>query len=391
VKVAILNWKDPWHPKAGGAESYVWEVAKELIHSGHTVTLYTAKYPGASDIDYIDGVKIERLGNRVSVYWRIPRRVRSTHPGMVIDVVNTRPFMTPLWHKKMKSDVDCYALIFQTAEEVWYEETPNLLAFFGKHLLEPWWLSAYANFPTWTISDSSITSLNSFGLKKVKNLGIGIPNKTSLANDDSEVIEFEGRRSVCFCSRLVSMKRPFDAIRAFEIFHETIGKEVRYSLEVIGSGDLYEEIKIAAINSEFDIIIHGRVSESEKQEIYRRSFAILGTSVREGWGLTMSEGAQQGALPVAYGVPGLTDSVRAAGGLLSAENPDSLAEALVIAVTNEISVDHSSKLGLSSWKEIASRALCSKSEFQEFSSNKISTNFLERLMIFVSNSRLRRQ
>ena len=27
VRVAIANWRDPWHPEAGGAERYAWEMA----------------------------------------------------------------------------------------------------------------------------------------------------------------------------------------------------------------------------------------------------------------------------------------------------------------------------------------------------------------------------
>ena len=28
LRVAIANWRDPWHPEAGGAEQYAWEMAR---------------------------------------------------------------------------------------------------------------------------------------------------------------------------------------------------------------------------------------------------------------------------------------------------------------------------------------------------------------------------
>jgi hypothetical protein len=30
LRVAIANWRDPWHPEAGGAERYAWEMARGL-------------------------------------------------------------------------------------------------------------------------------------------------------------------------------------------------------------------------------------------------------------------------------------------------------------------------------------------------------------------------
>ena len=28
LRIAIANWRDPWHPQAGGAERYAWEMAR---------------------------------------------------------------------------------------------------------------------------------------------------------------------------------------------------------------------------------------------------------------------------------------------------------------------------------------------------------------------------
>jgi glycosyltransferase involved in cell wall biosynthesis len=385
LRIAFLNWKDPWHPKSGGAESYVWEVIKELYDAGHAVTLYTSQYSGSVKSEIKDGVSIQRSGNRFSVYWRVPRLVRKTKHDLVVDVVNTRPFMTAAWKKNVSDPTAYCAIIFQTAEEVWHEETPLFISYLGRYLLEPWWLTAYAKFPTWTISQSSLQSLNGFGLEQVKNLGIGIPDKTVCEFGDRDTDINEDKRSIAYCSRLVPMKRPIDAIKAFEMFHEKIGDGRCYRLEIIGTGVLEEEVNRLAKDSKFEILVHGRVSDGEKNAIFGRSLAILGTSVREGWGLTMSEGAQYGALPVAYNVPGLRDSVAAAGGVLSQQNPFALAESLHDVVVNGTKVDRDLNLGLADWKDIATLILNLESEFEEFGIGGQRVGVIQRLKIFISS------
>ena len=55
-----------------------------------------------------------------------------------------------------------------------------------------------------------------------------------------------------------------------------------------------------------------------------RAHVHVATSVREGWGLVVSEAAALGTPTVAYDVPGLRDSTRAAGGVVVPPTPDAL-------------------------------------------------------------------
>ena len=34
LRIAIVNWRDPWHPDAGGAERYAWEIGRGLADRG---------------------------------------------------------------------------------------------------------------------------------------------------------------------------------------------------------------------------------------------------------------------------------------------------------------------------------------------------------------------
>ena len=65
----------------------------------------------------------------------------------------------------------------------------------------------------------------------------------------------------------------------------------------------------------------GRVDEATKHELMARAHGQLATSVREGWGLVVSEAAAVGTPTMSYDVPGLRDSTTAADGVLCEPRP----------------------------------------------------------------------
>ena len=74
----------------------------------------------------------------------------------------------------------------------------------------------------------------------------------------------------------------------------------------------------------------GRVSHSEKQSLMTQAHCLLMTSVREGWGLVVTEANACGTPAIVYDVGGLRDSVRdARTGLVVPPNPVSLSRAMV--------------------------------------------------------------
>ncbi len=74
----------------------------------------------------------------------------------------------------------------------------------------------------------------------------------------------------------------------------------------------------------------GRLPRLELLERLGRAHALLVTSVREGWGLVVTEANALGTPAVAYDVPGLRDSVKQGKtGLLVDISPAALADAAV--------------------------------------------------------------
>ena len=98
TRVAVVNWRDPWHPDAGGAERYAWAMARGLASHGAAVCFVTARAPGQARREHRDGIEIVRAGGRFTVYplvlgWLLAHR-RSFHA--VLDCQNGIPFFTPL-------------------------------------------------------------------------------------------------------------------------------------------------------------------------------------------------------------------------------------------------------------------------------------------------------
>lgn len=347
MRILVLNWKDLAHPAAGGAEVFLHSVAEQLAARGHEVMLLAATIAGAPDKETRHGVRVIRAGGRLSVY-RAARQFWELQPSgsfdVVVDSINTRPFLTPRWIV----GTPVVALIYQLAREVWRYETPFPVWPLGRYVLEPLWLRTYREVPALTISQSSATSLREHhGWKDVTVVPVGLE---PIARRE---VPKEGRPTVVFLGRLVGMKRPEHAIEAFRRLQSAYADA---QLWMIGTGPKERKLRRMASNG---VELLGRVSSDERADRLTRAHVLVATSVREGWGLNVSEAAVCGTPSIAYAVPGLVDSVRAAGGALVEARPDALADALMQFFAGQLVL--APRIGTSTWIEVADaveRRLC---------------------------------
>ena len=68
MRILMLNWRDPEHPKAGGAEVVTRELVRSWQAAGHEVTWFAASWPGALPEARIDGLRIVRRGRSWTVH-----------------------------------------------------------------------------------------------------------------------------------------------------------------------------------------------------------------------------------------------------------------------------------------------------------------------------------
>ena len=96
--VVICNWRDGWHPAAGGAELYCERVAAELHSEGVRVTYVTARAKGQTRRAQTPYGTVVRGGGTYTVYlfvlWWLFLHRRSIDG--IIDSQNGIPFFTPL-------------------------------------------------------------------------------------------------------------------------------------------------------------------------------------------------------------------------------------------------------------------------------------------------------
>ena len=98
--------------------------------------------------------------------------------------------------------------------------------------------------------------------------------------------EFEP--TIVFLGRLKRHKNPDHALRAFAL----IKKELPHArMWVIGDGDMLEEVKKERNK---DVVFYGRIKDEVKYDLLRKAHLLLVPSVREGWGLVVTEANAMG-------------------------------------------------------------------------------------------------
>ncbi len=327
MKIVWFSWKDIRHPQAGGAELLSWQIMRRLAKDGHDVRLITARYNGAAAQENIEGVEIYRTGGRYSVYLKsraLYKKTMSGWPELVIDEMNTLPFFAAFYTNSRS-----VLLTYQLARSVWFYQLvfPFSLAGF---LIEPIYLRILAaKYPlVITESESTRQDLTHYGFDKNKvhifRAGIEMPPLNNLAPkaDLSHVLSLGSIRP---------MKRTLHAVQGFEKARDTNPKlyltlagddSGRYAQKVINyikHSRHAEAIKVA-----------GRVSAEERIKLMRTAAVILVTSIKEGWGLIVTEANSQGTPAIAYDTDGLRDSIKngLTGTLVKAADTTSLGQAI---------------------------------------------------------------
>lgn len=321
--IVILNWKNIFHEKSGGAEIYTYECARRWVENGHMVTWVAA---GEQKETEIDGIKLVNVGSTYSVYREAKKWVQRQPKNSIdylIDEVNTRPFGTPVWLAETHPDTHLLTLAHQIADEVWNYEMPIGLAQLGKYVLEPYWWKAYVNTPVAVPSVSTQKSLTKFNIHNTHLIaeGVRVPEYVQVKKNDVPTVVIPGR--------INRMKRTEDGIEAFLKSKEKI---VNAECVVVGSGPDLEKLR-AKYSDETSVVFTGHVDEETKWKQISSAHVLLACGVREGWGLVVSEGAAVGTYPIGYSAPGLIDSIDAAGGsLVENGNVSKLSEQLTEAL-----------------------------------------------------------
>ncbi len=333
MHILWLSWKDLSHPQAGGAEVVAHELMGRLVKDGHTVTLFTAGFSDAAPEENRDGYRIVRSGNRYSVYWHAYRYYKKMHSSfdLVIEEINTIPFFTSYYvHEKN------ILLVHQLARQIWFYQMSFPLSVVG-YVLEPIYLWLLRKNTIITVSESTKHDLVRYGFKRnhIHIISEGI--QTEPAHNLAPLKKYPAP-TLLSLGAIRPMKRTLDIVKAFEIAKQKIPALVLI-IAGDGSGAYGEKLQTYAKHSRFasSIVTLGKVSAEKRLELLQQSHVLAATSVREGWGLVVTEAASQGTPAVVYDVHGLRDSVRngVTGCVTSRNTPQALADTLVALLSDE--------------------------------------------------------
>lgn len=337
VKILWISWKDRWHPQWGGAEVLTHELRKRLSAEGHGVTLLTSRYAGAAKHETRDGMHIIRVGRsryshpfRAIMHYNLHLRGKF---DLVVEEINAAPYFSVLTEPKAKRFVFYHHL----EREVWLHEAPPPLNVFGYFVFEPLAtrLLGRSGAPLITVSDSTRQELHHYGFTpdRAHIISEGIELQPMPALDMTRKY---ARPTVLSLGGIRAMKRTLDQIQAFEIAKKWLPElQLKIAGDASGPYGQYVLNYIAASPYAADIEYLGRISQDEKVRLMRSCHVITVSSVKEGWGLIVTEAASQGTPAVVYNVPGLRDSVlHNQTGLVTSEHPAAMAAGIARLLGN---------------------------------------------------------
>jgi len=355
-KVDVVAWRDYDDVEAGGSELHAHRIMAAWAAAGVKVNMTTSTAPGAPPFIRRDGYRVTRRVGRYSIF---PRTMISGVLGRLgrgdglVEIWNGMPFLSPLW-------AQCPRIVFlhHVHAEMWKMVLPKGLAEVGysvEHTLAP---PVYKRSRIVTLSPSSKGEI-------VDQLGIpashvtvcppGVESRFSPGTAHSDV------PLVVAVGRLVPVKR-------FELLIEVLLKlKPRIpDLQAVIAGEGYErpmlEEMIRRGNAESWISLPGYVDDAGLVDLYRNAWVVASTSLREGWGMTVTEAGACGTPSVASRISGHQDAVVDGHSGLLFDTLDQMGDSLHSVLTDEVlrkrlamgAIDFSSQF---SWDATARGAL----------------------------------
>lgn len=334
MNILIFNWKDLKNPDVGGAEIITFEIAKRLVKKGHKITIFTRSFKGAQPEETVDGINIVRRGNSITTYLYAPLYYLSIKekPDIVIDMVNTICWQTPLFVKCKK-----LGYVNQLAREVLFYELPWPISIIAYHL-EKLQFFLYRNVHFACYSQSTKNDLVGFGIPPE------IVHVFSIGLDHERYFPTHKAKDPLFIAvgRLVRMKRFDLCIRALAL---VVKKYPKAKLAIIGYGKELDNLKRLAVdlnvsdNVDFfgkdDALFFKKSERDVKVKLMQQAWALLMPSVKEGWGLVVTEANSCGTPAIVSNVTGLCDSViNGFTGLVISKDPtpEELANAMILLI-----------------------------------------------------------
>ena len=309
MNILVVNYRDRLHPAAGGAEKHLHRIFSLIAEAGHKVVLLTTAFAGCKEREVVDGIQVVRKGGdllfQLTVAMNVRKLDREFNFDVVVEDLNKLPLFTPFLTKKP---------VLVQMHHLWrgsiFHEAAFPVAFvvWAFERMIPWF---YRKQPFVVVSPSTKRELEEIGIAedRISVIYNGSDNEDPEVSDVAPVEEESSVPYFLWLSRVHRYKGIWTALEAFEEFAEN---HPDVKLVVAGDGPLLKKIPawLKERGLEEHVELWGFVSSEKKKKLLANAVALLQTSFKEGWGLTVVEAAKLGTTTIASDVPGLRDSVR---------------------------------------------------------------------------------
>ena len=331
-RLLAVNFRDPAHPEAGGAELHLEFILREAVARGFEVTWLASGFRGGAPETTHDRMRVVRRGNWWNFNAVLPgvlrREFSSPAPDLVVEDINKVPCFTPLWTKAPVSVIVPH--LFGATALI--EAGPWI----GSYVvaLESLIPSVYRGRPFVVISESTRDDLIRRGIP-ARDITVAHCGLDHDAYRSDPAARKDERPTIVFVGWLRRYKGLDWVMRALP---DVLARVPGTRLEVLGDGPFGPELERMAARLGVAGAVHfrGFVPLAEKVAALRSAWVLVQPSPKEGWGLTVIEAGACGTAVVASDGPGLRDSVRdgETGLLVPYGDRGRLADALIRVLTD---------------------------------------------------------
>lgn len=71
MRLLFLAFRDSINPYIGGGDIYIFELAKGCASRGHSVTMISSRFPRSKSVEFVEGVKVIRVGKGLTMFARV--------------------------------------------------------------------------------------------------------------------------------------------------------------------------------------------------------------------------------------------------------------------------------------------------------------------------------
>lgn len=305
LNILVINWQDRTNPQAGGAEVHIHEVFGRIARMGHRVTLLCNRQRGALREERMDGMRVVRRGNRVTINYVNPfayRKLRKSERfDVVVEGMNKLPYLAPLYVKEPLLVIVHHLFGATAYSQATFPAAVYVTAF--EKLMAP----IYRRELFEVISPSTADDLAERGIGKDQTRVVycGMEHKLYNRAENAEKAAYPLILSIGRIKKYKSIQHIIDAMPAIR------ARMPGARLVVVGEGDYLPELRkqTTGLGLEDAVTFTGFVSMEKKLALMREAHVMVNPSPKEGWGLTVIESSACGTVVCASDAPGLRDSV----------------------------------------------------------------------------------